>query len=476
MCGFLCGARLWPAVNFSGGQEIGRTQHRAHTPTPRKRNSRNAFPSPPLPLFPRTEHPNSAIKRNFSLPLDLILRLVRPASTYILVLSTAAHQTRHQSQEILPTQNEQRNATMATFSKTTFDAAAYLAFRPSYPKWVSEKVLTYHFGSRTPSSSARSSLALDLGCGPGISTLSLLPHFDRVIGLDPSSKMVDAAITPDTPGLPSSLVPSASDGSKGKLGKVEYRQGYSEELSFLEDSSVDLVTSGQAAHWFDYPKLWKELTRVVRPGGSVCLYGYPDFFLPDFPSTRRLLNRFALKDGHGPGSPKLGPVDKEDRIDSIGEYWEQPGRSIVNQGLNPVPFPTGPQWDAETAFKRTFSTQGLTKEQVWSSWPALTTSPLDAPGLTNEVRSEFEGEQEAATMDKHLSWDQLKSYLRTWSATHTYLTEHPGDKEKNGGKDVVDRFVERLRQEVTKENGGKEVEELHLRWPLCFVMIKKKEV
>nr|CDI53333.1 related to TMT1-trans-aconitate methyltransferase (N-terminal fragment) [Melanopsichium pennsylvanicum 4] len=165
---------------------------------------------------------------------------------------------------------------MATFSRTTFDAAAYLTFRPSYPKWVHDKVLTYHFGVRpTPSSANRciagSSLALDLGCGPGISTVSLLPHFDKVIGLDPSSKMVDAAITPSTPELPSNLIPKISDGAKGRLGNIEYKQGYSEELEFLEDHSVDLVTSGQAAHWFDYPKLWKELTRVVRPGGSVCL-------------------------------------------------------------------------------------------------------------------------------------------------------------------------------------------------------------
>lgn len=366
---------------------------------------------------------------------------------------------------------------MATFSKTTFDAAAYLAFRPSYPKWVSDKVLAYHFRSRSPSN-AGSSLALDLGCGPGISTLSLLPHFDRVIGLDPSSKMVDAAITPTTPNLPSHLIPSASDGAKGRLGAIEYKQGYSEELGFLEDASVDLVTSGQAAHWFDYPKFWKELTRVVRPGGSVCLYGYPDFFLPDFPSTRSLLNRFALKDGKGPGSPRLSPTDSNE-VDSIGEYWEQPGRSIVNQGLEPIPFPTSfPDiaylWDEATAFKRTFSMQGLEKDQIWSSWPPLTTSPFPADGISEEVRKEFEGRQEGATMDKHLNWTQLRSYLRTWSATHTYLTEHKGDKEEHGGKDVVDRFVEKLKKEVTRANGGKEVEELHLRWPLCFVMIKKK--
>ena len=291
--------------------------------------------------------------------------------------------------------------------------------------------------------------------------------------------MVDAAITPTTPNLPSHLIPSPSDGKKGTLGTIEYKTGYSEKLDFLEDNSVDLVTSGQAAHWFDYPKFWKELTRVVRPGGSVCLYGYPDFFLPDFPSTRGLLNKFALKDGSGPGSPKLTPTDETEKIDSIGEYWEQPGRSIINQGLSPVPFPTNfpdlaSAWNEGSAFKRTFSTSGLTPEQVWSTWPPLTTSPLEAKGLSEEVKREFEGEQEGCTMDKHLNWNQLASYLRTWSATHTYLNEHKGEKEEKGGKDVVDRFIERLREEVKRGNGGEEVEKLHLRWPLCFVMVQKK--
>jgi hypothetical protein len=76
-------------------------------------------------------------------------------------------------------------------------------------------------------------------------------------------------------------------------------------------------------------------------------------------------------------------------------------------------------------------------------------------------------------MDKILNWDQLASYLRTWSAAHTYLAQH--DDKDEQGRDVVDRFVSRLKEEVQRANGGKEVEKLHLRWPLCFVMIKKND-
>lgn len=365
---------------------------------------------------------------------------------------------------------------MSTFSKSTFDAAAYLAFRPSYPRWVNDKVLVYHFGGKPGAPSAgRADLAVDLGCGPGISTLALLPHFDKVIGIDPSSKMVNAAVHPDTPNLPAALKPNAQEGAQGRLGKLEYKQGFSEDLAYLADESVDLITSGQAAHWFDYSRFWPELTRILKPGGSVCLYGYPDFFLPDFPSTRALLNKFAVP--RGQGSPTLEGADAV-KVDSIGDYWEQPGRSIINQGLSPVPFPTtypaiASHWDAASAFKRTFSTQGLQKNQIWSSWPELATTPLkNASSLPDAVQTEFSTDN--VTLDKHLTWDQLASYLRTWSATHTYLDQHPDDKQQHGGKDVVDRFLAQLKEEITKANKGKPVDDLHLRWPLCFVMIKKK--
>lgn len=356
---------------------------------------------------------------------------------------------------------------MSTFSRKTFDAAAYLAFRPSYPRWVYDKVLTYHFGGTRRKVGG---LALDLGCGPGVSTLSLLPHFERVIGIDASEQMVSVAITPETRGLPAELLPESQDG----LGKLEYRQGYSEQLDFLQDASVDLVTCGQAAHWFDYPLFWKTMTRVLKPGGSVCLYGYPDFFLPDFPSTRSLLNRFSLKDGQAPACPESEPTE---HIDSIADFWEQPGRSLVNQGLQPVPFPTtyaelARYWNASSALKRTFSTIGLPQHQIWPSWPPLTTAPLEAE-LDDHVKSEFQGEQSHATMDKLLNWSQLASYLRTWSATHTYLQQHP-EQSQNGAPDVVDRFVLQLRNHIKKANGGNDVDQLHLRWPLCFVMIKKK--
>ena len=53
-----------------------------------------------------------------------------------------------------------------------------------------------------------------------------------------------------------------------------FRVGQSEVLPF-EDNSVDLVTCCQAIHWFDIPKFYQEVNRVLRSkGGVLAVYGY----------------------------------------------------------------------------------------------------------------------------------------------------------------------------------------------------------
>ena len=40
------------------------------------------------------------------------------------------------------------------------------------------------------------------------------------------------------------------------------------------DSSVSLVISGQAAHWFDLPRFYAEIKRILKPQGVLALFGY----------------------------------------------------------------------------------------------------------------------------------------------------------------------------------------------------------
>lgn len=74
-------------------------------------------------------------------------------------------------------------------------------------------------------------------------------------------------------------------------------------------------------------------------------------------------------------------------------------------------------------------------------------------------------------LGKRMTWADMEGYLRTWSSLHSYHQSHPEDKAKAGkGKDgdVVDRFVEKLKEEV----GGDSFEIVE---PLSLMMIKRAE-
>lgn len=113
-------------------------------------------------------------------------------------------------------------------------------------------------------------------------------RFSKVIGVDPSKGMIDSAKTADPSAFLSSSSPPHS------FADVEYRVGSAESLDWLEDESVDLVAAGQAAHWFDHGKTYKELHRILKPGGTVAYWGYSYLFLPDYPEASSKFLEFGL--------------------------------------------------------------------------------------------------------------------------------------------------------------------------------------
>ncbi len=96
--------------------------------------------------------------------------------------------------------------------------------------------------------------------------------------------------------------------------KITIQQGYSNDLAFLRDGSVDCVVAGQAAHWFDYAKTWPELARVVKPRGTVAFWGYKDQVIVSHPNTMAIFNKFI----YGGGEPVPG-------MESLARFWELPG-------------------------------------------------------------------------------------------------------------------------------------------------------
>ena len=111
-------------------------------------------------------------------------------------------------------------------------------------------------------------LAVDLCCGTGISTRPLAEHFDRVIGIDISQAQIDIAQT--------------------DLQNVKYSLGPAEDLSFLPDECVDLITCATGMHWLNREKLFAEVERVLRPCGVFVAYAHGLFHLDNVVANQYL--------------------------------------------------------------------------------------------------------------------------------------------------------------------------------------------
>lgn len=115
-------------------------------------------------------------------------------------------------------------------------ADLYDAVRPTYPA----EALRWQTGSGPLE-------VLDIGAGTGLLTRGLISLGHRVTAVEPDDLM-RAKLTGATPGLVAALAGSA-------------------ESLPVPDGSFDVVTAGQAMHWFDKAKALPELHRVLRPGG-----------------------------------------------------------------------------------------------------------------------------------------------------------------------------------------------------------------
>ncbi len=164
-------------------------------------------------------------------------------------------------------------------------AAEYAAFRPTYPpalfEWLGGLV-------------ARHGLVWDCATGNGQAVGGLAPFFERVIATDAS----DAQIANARP-----------------FPNVEYRIARAES-SGLGLASVDLVTVAQAMHWINRPLFYREVRRVVRPGGAIAVWSYA-------------LVRI---------NPAIDAVVDEFESTRVGPFWP-PERALVDAGYRTIEFP-----------------------------------------------------------------------------------------------------------------------------------------
>ncbi len=122
----------------------------------------------------------------------------------------------------------------------------YIKFRPNYPseiiKFLKEKNILQD-----------DSVIADIGSGTGILSEIFLKNGNTVYGIEPNADMRNAA---------ESLLENYSnfittDGSA--------------ENTKLRAKSINIITVGQAFHWFDIKKTQKEFKRILKEDGYVVL-------------------------------------------------------------------------------------------------------------------------------------------------------------------------------------------------------------
>lgn len=164
-------------------------------------------------------------------------------------------------------------------------AHEYARYRPQYPA-----ALLVYLANQVK----YRGVAWDCACGNGQLALQLEEHFNLVCASDASAAQISAA-------------PARSG--------IHYSVQVSEHTDY-PDQFFDLVTVGQAIHWFNLPLFYKEVKRVLRPGGVLALIGYG-------------LCRI---------NKEIDPWIDFFYQEVVGPYWE-PERRIIEEGYANLEFP-----------------------------------------------------------------------------------------------------------------------------------------
>jgi len=164
-------------------------------------------------------------------------------------------------------------------------AATYAQSRPRYPAAL------YSF---LANQTREHTLAWDCATGSGQAAVGLVEHFERVIATDASTDQIEHAEQHE---------------------RITYKVEPAEETS-LETRTVDLVTVAIAVHWFDLDRFYREVRRVLKPGGVIAVWAY---YRPVItPEIDRQIIRLEM--------------------DTLGEFW--PERiALLREQYRSLPFP-----------------------------------------------------------------------------------------------------------------------------------------
>ena len=171
--------------------------------------------------------------------------------------------------------------------KDHFSSASnnYKTYRPNYPS----ELFTWLASQCKDTSSV-----WDCGTGSGQAAIEHSIHFSQVLATDAS----DAQIKQAEP-----------------RNNITYKVSPAEDLD-VPDNSFDLITVAQAIHWFNLPKFFKTVDRVLKPGGLLAIWGYQ--FIHTDTEIDKLISHF--------------------HSNIVGPYWPTE-RKLLNEGYKDISFP-----------------------------------------------------------------------------------------------------------------------------------------
>ncbi|NCI47836.1 class I SAM-dependent methyltransferase [Sediminibacterium soli] len=165
------------------------------------------------------------------------------------------------------------------------DAARYAQFRPQYPL-----ALAIYLSGLISERRA----AWDCGTGNGQFAALLADYFDDVFATDISAAQIANAV---------------------RKANISYSIQPAETTGF-PDRQFTLVTVAQAIHWFDFTAFYREVKRVLQPGGIIAVIGYG--LLQTEPHLQQAIDHLYKN--------------------TLGSYWHAE-RRYIDEAYRTIPFP-----------------------------------------------------------------------------------------------------------------------------------------
>ncbi|MCW3123664.1 MAG: Trans-aconitate methyltransferase [Flavipsychrobacter sp.] len=164
-------------------------------------------------------------------------------------------------------------------------AAIYAQYRPHYPVALYE-----HLASLT---SAHETV-WDCGTGNGQAAVGLTAFYNRVIATDPSEEQINNSTHHE---------------------RIVYKIERAEQTS-ISDHSIDLLTTANALHWFNFDEFYNEARRVLKPGGIIAAWCYEVPFV----------------------TPGIDKIVRHYHDHTLNDYWQYENR-LVEKAYTTIPFP-----------------------------------------------------------------------------------------------------------------------------------------